>query len=228
MKKLIEKCFICGNKLNRDLLGIAHGGYRLCDDSFVCHSCATTAGLIGKKGTFLTKIYSKKDFREKYDNAYFLLDKKSDTRDKVIENLKSFVVLSPTIRLKENEKCFVETFASSVYLKNVVLGTFRTSFHSGSQKNGKYFGLGNSYTKSIRGNVSEKYQGTLYLTNQRIVLNAIKYGFEIPLSKISSFEFFNDGFVVYSNGNSYLVETNNVMKIKTLLSLNNRFETIYR
>ena len=140
------------------------------------------------------------------------------------EEMKNYVVQNPGMNLKQNEICFYQCTANAVHIKNVVLGTQRSSIYLGSRRKSSFsLGTGFSTNQNVRGDVAEKYPGHLFVTNQRIVLSSIRHGFEIQLKNITTLDFMSDGFSVMSKGKTYLVETENANDIKRMIQINNEY-----
>lgn len=131
------------------------------------------------------------------------------------------------MNLKTDEICYFQGAANAVNIKNAVIGSLKNSTYIGAKSSsGLRLGTGFSNTSNIRGNVVEKYLGNLFITNQRIILSTVKYGFEIPLTQITTMNFMEDGFSLMVKGKTYLVETSSVNKIKSLLKINNEYLTL--
>jgi hypothetical protein len=110
--------------------------------------------------------------------------------------------------------------ANAVHVKNVALGTQSSKFGVG--RKGIYTSIGSSTI--IRGNVEESYPGTFYLTTKRFVMVSLKYGFEIPVNKITGITMLYGGFMITSNGKSHLVKTFLTPFIKRIIKLSNKLE----
>lgn len=59
----------------------------------------------------------------------------------------------------------------------------------------------------VRKTILEKWPGTLYVTNQRIVLNTSHYGFNKKIASLDSYESYKDGVNLQFGSSSYLVLT---------------------
>ncbi len=143
--------------------------------------------------------------------------------ERIEHRLSRMIVTKPKIILKPNEVCYFQKKAFAIHTKNVVIGNWRTGSHS-SARIGRY-SLGESSSQSFntRGDVTEKSEGILFITNQRMVLNSPKFGFEIPLRKITTLQFEKKILYVSSNGKTYSVETDYIYLIKHLLETNNEY-----
>ena len=100
----------------------------------------------------------------------------------------------------------IEHFAQSFNVKNQVIGhTYNSTGVSGRIMPGVSLRSSSGYSKVVRGDVKESYKGMLFVTNQRVILTAPKYGFELPIDKISNIEYYSDGIVFYKSGKAYTV-----------------------
>lgn len=148
------------------------------------------------------------------------IDKLSD--EELIKRMDSFIVEKPGIILMEDEKCFYQGSCYSVRLKNVVTGTSGNSVHIGGRGAfGLYMGSGLSQRSYDRNTVAEKYLGTFYITSSRMVCSAPKLSFEIKLRNITSITSYSDGLNITVKDKSYIIETQDIEKIKELLAVNN-------
>lgn len=92
------------------------------------------------------------------------------------------------------EICHYSNPATFVKTKNVVVG--QSSTHNGASirvAKGMSFRMGESHSRTIRGNVQEKTSGILTVTNKRIVFSANKGAFDKPISSLSSITPYKDG-----------------------------------
>lgn len=140
--------------------------------------------------------------------------------------MQKLVIKKPSISLKDGEVCFYQKRASAYNVKNVVVG--RKSGSAGVTMRlakGVSIHTGNSASENIRQNVGEHFEGTLYITNMRIVLLAPKYGFDVSIPKISSLSQRKDGFQVYSGAKCHNVLTSDVKQIIKILNLMNQAQT---
>ena len=108
------------------------------------------------------------------------------------------------LMLKNDEICYYYGGARSYHEKNII--TAYKSSNSGvsvSVVRGFSIRSGNSITIPIRSNVSETYEGDLYITNKRIILLTKKYGFDLGIDKINAIEPFKNGFRVFYKDKCY-------------------------
>ena len=136
------------------------------------------------------------------------------------KQLEMMVIQNPPISLKKGEVCFYEGDAQAIHIKNVVVGS--KSKGSGASirvAKGLSFHTGGGGSKTIRKDVVERFNGNLYLTNMRIVLLTPKFGFDLPILKITQFSKRSDGFIIYSGSNSYSVGSKDTSKIVSIINL---------
>ena len=112
------------------------------------------------------------------------------------------------LSFSSNEICYYQGGARSYIEKNIV-----TRYENSSAgvnvhiMRGLSVRTGGSTTVPIRENVSQTYEGTLIITNKRIILLAEKNGFNIEKTKIDLIEPFLNGFRLYSSNRCYTVIT---------------------
>lgn len=142
-----------------------------------------------------------------------------------LDELKTFVVENPSINLKSGEICLYEGDANIVKTKTGTIGNAYKSVGFGGKNGvGMFSSVRAGESKRIRGDIQDKYSGKFYLTTQRFVMVSVKYGFEIPVTKITALEFFSDGFIVTSGSTSHVVELGDARFIKYVIETNNRYE----
>lgn len=232
-----QQCCTCGKTIRFSAL-LGNEGLRL-SDGYACFSCCKKAGYgKGLIASMKLVLISQEEFILKYNSA--LSSKKSKFsrfEDKPVEidysnfsdsllesEIKKYIVVNPGIMLDTDEVCYFCVPCHSIRFKNVVVGTNTTSAHIGGSKKGIYLGNGYSSKVNDRKNVAEKYQGHFFLTNKRMICNALKYSFEIPLTNITSLTTYSDGLTVMSKGVSYNVSFEGISRFKNLVNLNNEIE----
>lgn len=227
------KCVTCG-KVFSVVLGVSNKGHPLFGGFHACNECARLLDIPdGVKGDLLSATYTIDRFVNKYnkvtgkkvsssDMKQENQEKKDALRSQMLEKrLQSKVVKRPGINLMSGEVCYYQGKANAVHLKNVITGSNRVSTHLGSRLVGAYVGGGVSSSRNTRGNVAERYPGMFFVTNRRMVLNTPRYGFDIALADITTLDMLSDGLSIMSKGNSYIVETDDVKKIKNLIKDSN-------
>ena len=70
---------------------------------------------------------------------------------------------------------------------------------------GVYYHTGGSRGESIKNVIKETQPGVFYLTNKRVILKARKWGFELPIDKVSNVEYQEQAIVFYKSGKPYIV-----------------------
>lgn len=144
--------------------------------------------------------------------------------------LDRMIVTNPGIQMNNNETCFYVGPAKGFKDKEKVVGytgggagvSFRiakgVSVHTGS-----------SAKKAIRQNVRDYSDGTLYLTNMRVLLLAPKYGFSVTILKLAQVEhsditktlhFYTQG------GKAYSVKPDEFPKVMKVLQLMSELKKI--
>lgn len=139
------------------------------------------------------------------------------------EQLEKRIISNPSISLKEGEVCFYSGKAAAYHEKNVVTG--RTSSGAGVSlrvAKGVSVRTGGGGSKNIRETIGESFEGTLYLTNFRIILLAPKYGFDVMIPKITSVSTRSDGLQLFEGSKCHSVLTSDVNKILSTIELMNR------
>lgn len=143
------------------------------------------------------------------------------TLEEATKYLEKTMVTNPGINLESGENCFLAEEATAVISKNQNIGTTHNSAGGGIYYRGISLHENSGTRKIVRGTVTDKYPGHLYLTSKRVLMVAYKGGFDIPWTKLVGFEAYSDGLMLTSGGKSYLVETNSVKKIKKFVEANN-------
>ena len=160
-------------------------------------------------------------FLKKYINNNGELTKKSmiiKSPNSIEEKINMLIEKTPSISLLENEVCYYEEKAKAYHEKNVITG--RTGTGAGVSfrvAKGVSMRTGGGSSQVIRGNVSEVFDGTLYITNFRIVLLAPKHGFDLHISKITQLLYKTNGFQVYLGSKCFSVLTDDIKTIQELV-----------
>lgn len=237
-----HKCITCGKEVQIGIWKRVPGRI-LTGNYFVCDECVEKVGIIDKgiKGGLQVLSYSMERFVEKYNSvtgssisANLIKETKDKQKDeeraRLLESrLKKMIVAKPGLNLQIGEVCYYQGKANAVYMKNVVTGNTRSSFHIGGKAlKSTYLGSGISNSNNIRENVAERFPGTFFITNKRFMLNALKHGFDIPLQAVSTMDIMKDALSIMANGKTYVVETPDILKIKTLLEINNEYMALKR
>lgn len=127
------------------------------------------------------------------------------------------------LMLKNDEICYYYGGARSYHEKNIITA-YKSSNSGVSVRVVRGFSIrsGSSITIPIRSNVSETYEGDLYITNKRIILLTKKYGFDLGIDTINAIEPFKNGFRVFYKDKCYTVITYDNPTIFYVLELINR------
>ena len=169
-------------------------------------------------------------FLKKITNDKVELTKKSTiikSQNSIEEKINMLIEKTPSISLLENEICFYQEKAKAYHEKNVVTG--RTGTGAGISfrvAKGVSLRTGGGSSQVVRGNVSEEFDGTLYITNFRIVLLTPKYGFDLYISKITQLLYKTNGFQVYSGSKCFSVLTDDIKAIQELILFLNEHRVI--
>lgn len=214
----------------------------------ICRICAAEIGINNFfSAGFCSNTKALKKYVELHPEAQFRLDHQTEllnqyknelrggfaeltknysqmSNEHLKEALRKYIVTNAGLNLQNGEVCYFCSECYSIKYKDVVVGTTRTSIHVGRSRKGKYLGTGMSQQLNNRQIVAEKYPGTFYLTNQRMVCNAVKLSFEIPLKKITTMTCYQDGLSIMSSGKTYNVELKNIERLKTIIELSNEYE----
>lgn len=217
-------CSLCGNEvgLNR---------FKLKDnDGWICPSCLKKAGgtaSMNLRKVTIEEIKGRIRVHEDNQEKQAILDNNNGnfelTNLSAKEKLDKLIIENPTMSLKVNEKCFYQGPAQAYHTKNVVTG-YKGGGAGVSIRVAKGFSIhtGSGGGSAVRQTIGETYNGTLYITNERFVLLAPKYGFEIPSVKISNFSAHKDGFEIYQGAKCFQFLTKDVQNILKLTELMNK------
>ena len=127
-----------------------------------------------------------------------------------------------SMKLHPNEACYFEGEGFSCRSKNVVSGYKRSSYGSSMHiMKGYYLHKSHGQSDVIRKTVKTKYPGRLFITNERIVFLAERYGFDISFDMLSNISVYNKYFEVFAGSQFYRVFTPHTSYIRDLISLMN-------
>lgn len=146
--------------------------------------------------------------------AYFILKWKLFSRGKRLlpESRKYIpgsslpVTNSHNLILTPGEICHLSENIKVGRLKTVTTG--RVTSHSGGSihiAKGVSIRSGTSSSKPIRKNVLDAVYGNLYVTNKRIVVSSPKYNFDKPMSALTSYTPYSDGFALQFGKETYTI-----------------------
>lgn len=129
------------------------------------------------------------------------------------------VVRNSNVMLASGEVCHYSRPATAYKTKNVVVG--HTGVSSGMSirvAKGMSYRIGESKSTSIRGNVSEKTEGRLTITNKRVVFSASKGAFDKRLQELTSITPYKDGIAFQFGSQQYTLLTPDTSYIYQVVS----------
>ena len=128
-------------------------------------------------------------------------------------------IIASNLLLSTGEVCHYSQQATYVKTKNVVVG------YSGGSRGtsirlakGVSFRVGASKSAPVRGNVQERTNGILSITNKRIVFSANKGAFDKNISSLSAATPYRDGIAFQFGEHQYPLETKESQYIYQLLN----------
>lgn len=127
-----------------------------------------------------------------------------------------------SMQLKRGEDCYFEGVGFSYHSKDIVTG-YKSSSYGSSMRVMKGYSIHRStgQSEAIRKTVSTEYPGRLFITNQRIVFLAERYGFDINFNKLSNITMYDEYLEVFSGSKFYRVYTPHTLFIRDLITLMN-------
>lgn len=206
---LKETCVICGKTADLTRSNTSIGP--------VCKDCIDKLVKQGINALNIKK-YEISQLRE----LCRIAEEKANYEMSAYGQLEQRIVNNPSISLKEGEVCFYQKKASAFHQKNVVTGTKSNGVGVSLRiAKGLSVRTGGGGSTTIRENVNEYFDGTLYITNMRMILLAPKYGFDVMIPKITSISQRKDGLQIFVGSKCHSVYTNDVKNIIALLGLMN-------
>lgn len=128
-------------------------------------------------------------------------------------------VIPSGLILRANEECFLIEPVKAARSKEITAGyAGRSAGLSVRVAKGVTLHSGANRGVPIKKTVLEKYNGTLYITSQRIILTAPKFGFEKKLSSLVNVTQYQDGLSFQFGSTSYLILTAESLYIHGLLN----------
>lgn len=127
-----------------------------------------------------------------------------------------------SMRLNPGEACYFEGEGFSYHSKDIVAG-YRSSSHGSSMRVMRGYSIhrSNGQSNAIRKTVTTEHPGRLYITNERIVFLAERYGFDIGFNKLSNITMYNKFIEVFSGSKFFRVYTPHCIFIRDLITLMN-------
>ena len=127
-----------------------------------------------------------------------------------------------SMKLRYDEACYFEGEGISYHSKDVVSGYKRNSYGSSMRIMKRYsIFRANGNSDVIRKTVKAAYPGRLFITNERIVFLAERYGFDIGFDKLSNITMYNEYLEVFAGSKFYRVYTPHTLFIRDLITLIN-------
>ncbi len=145
------------------------------------------------------------------------------------EKLDEIELHDVSMKLKPYEVCLFEGEGFSCHSKEVVSG-YRYSSHGSSMRvmRGCSAYRSSGQRDVIRKTVKTDYPGRLFITNERIVFLAERYGFDIGFDKLSNITVYKKYIEVFAGSKFYRVFTPHTVYIRDLITLMNiRYEEQY-
>lgn len=127
-----------------------------------------------------------------------------------------------SMKLRYDEACYFEGEGISYHSKDIVSGYKRNSYGSSMRIMKRYsIFRANGNSDVIRKTVKAAYPGRLFITNERIVFLAERYGFDIGFDKLSNITMYNEYLEVFAGSKFYRVYTPHTLFIRDLITLIN-------
>ncbi len=127
-------------------------------------------------------------------------------------------IIQCSIILHKEELCHLVCNAERYEVKERTMG-YSSGYGGVSFRVAKGVSLhtGRSRGRSIKGNVSYKYSGNLYITNKRIIFTGSNKNFSIDVSKLLEYKLYKDGVMFNTNRMSYTVLVENIEYVGAIL-----------
>lgn len=127
-----------------------------------------------------------------------------------------------SMKLKQDEACYFEGEGIAYHIKDVVSGYRRSSYGRSMRiMRGYSVHRSNGHSDVVRQTVRTPYPGRLFITNERIVFLAERYGFDIGFDKLSNITMYNEYLEVFSGSKFHRVFTPHTVFIRDLITLMN-------
>lgn len=114
------------------------------------------------------------------------------------------------ITLRELEECYLG-FSSQLMERKIVHRGYSSTSQSVSIRiaKGVRYRVGSGRSVPIKEEITIKHPGNLFLTNLRIVFSSGAKSFEIPFTKLLTFNVYNDGIEFILNNKNFLIQMKN-------------------
>lgn len=121
-----------------------------------------------------------------------------------------YTIPNPPITLKKSEECYFALNAKLMERKIIHKGySQRSQGISIPIVKGVRYRVGSGRSVPIKEEITLKHPGSIYLTNLRIVFSSGSKSFEIPFSKLLTFNVYSDGIEFILNNKNFLMQMNN-------------------
>lgn len=133
-------------------------------------------------------------------------------------NSSTLVPVKANIIMQQGEECYYTNSAVRLKPKTVTIG-YKGGYTGVSFRVAKGVTLhtGGTTRQAIKENIMEKYQGTLYITNKRILFVAQQNGFTLPLNKLVTVTLFKNAYQLHKDEVTYIMQPKNLRKFGTTL-----------
>ena len=127
-----------------------------------------------------------------------------------------------SMKLRVDEACYFEGEGISYHTKEIIAG-YRRSSNGRSIRIMRGYSIqsSNGYSDVVRQTVRTPYPGRLFITNERIVFLAERYGFDIGFDKLSNITIYNKYLEVFAGSKFYRVFTPHTVFIRDFITLMN-------
>ena len=138
------------------------------------------------------------------------------------DKLDEIELCNVSMKLRADEACYFEGEGISYHTKDVVAG-YRRSSNGRSIRVMRGYSIqsSNGYSDAVKQTVRTPYPGRLFITNERIVFLAERYGFDIGFDKLSNITIYNEYLEVFAGSKFYRVFTPHTLFIRDLITLMN-------
>lgn len=128
------------------------------------------------------------------------------------------IVFGHNLVLKANERCHYSGNVTSVKVKNVVVGyAGGSSGVSIRVAKGVSYRVGATKAAPVRGDVEERTQGSLSITNQRVIFSAPRGAFEKKIAALTAVNPYTNAIEIQFGSQQYMLETNEAPYIAQIL-----------
>lgn len=120
-----------------------------------------------------------------------------------------YTIPNPPITLKKSEECYFALNAKLMERKIIHKGySQRSQGISIPIVKGVRYRVGSGRSVPIKEEITLKHPGSIYLTNLRIIFSSGSKSFEIPFSKLLTFNVYSDGIEFILNNKNFLMQMN--------------------